>query len=99
MRLLLDTCSFLWIATDALQLSPTARRLFCDPDNEVFLIAVSAWEIAVKYALGKLPLPDCPALFVTAMREQHMILALPLEENAVLVLASLPSHHRTIFQA
>lgn len=97
MRLLLDTCAFLWITSDAPELSPTARGLFADPDNEVLLSAVSAWEIAVKHALGKLPLPDPPALFVPAMREQHLMLPLPLEEHATLVLASLPSHHRDPF--
>ena len=97
MRLLLDTCSLLWIASDAPEVSPIARALFADADNEVLLSAVSAWEIAVKHALGKLRLPDPPARFVPSMREQHLILPLPLDEQAVLRLASLPSHHRDPF--
>ena len=55
MKLLLDTCTFLWVITDAPDLSNRARELFSDPGNEVFLSAVSTWEIAVKYALGRLP--------------------------------------------
>ncbi|MHB8763916.1 MAG: type II toxin-antitoxin system VapC family toxin, partial [Deferrisomatales bacterium] len=62
MRLLLDTCTFLWIVSGAPELSPNGRSLFADPDNEVMLSSVSAWEIAVKHALGKLPLPDPPGL-------------------------------------
>lgn len=42
MRVLLDTCTFLWIVSDATDLSATARALFTDPDNEIFLSAVSA---------------------------------------------------------
>jgi PIN domain nuclease of toxin-antitoxin system len=49
-RLLLDTCTFLWIASGSTQLSRRAAQLFSDPANEVFLSAVSAWEIAVKYS-------------------------------------------------
>ena len=52
MKLLLDTCSFLWIVAGAPDLSPRARDLFRAPDNEVFLSAASAWEIAVRKAAG-----------------------------------------------
>ena len=57
MRLLLDTCTFLWIAADAPDLSARARGLFADPDNEVYLSAVSAWEIAVKLDFQTVALP------------------------------------------
>ena len=46
MRLLLDTCTFLWIVRAAPELSLTARDLFQDPESEVFLSAVSVWEIS-----------------------------------------------------
>jgi len=36
------------------------RKLLLDPSNELFLSAASSWEIAIKYALGKLPLPEPP---------------------------------------
>lgn len=42
MKLLLDTCTFLWLITDAPVLSGTARPLFRDPDNQVYLSSVSA---------------------------------------------------------
>jgi PIN domain nuclease of toxin-antitoxin system len=48
MKLLLDTCTFLWIASGDDKLSPDAAKLFSDPLNEVYLSAVSAWEINVK---------------------------------------------------
>ena len=45
MKLLLDTHAFLWIVTDAPQLSQRAREAFEEPDNEVYLSAVSATPI------------------------------------------------------
>ena len=71
MRLLLDTCTFLWIVGGSEELSIKARRAFEDPANEVVLSAVSAWEIAVKHRLGRLPLPSRPESFVPAQRAAH----------------------------
>ena len=97
MRILLDTCTFLWIIGDAPELSNRARELFIDPANDVFLSAVSAWEISVKHGLGRLPLPEPPEKFIPFHRERHGIEALPLEEEATLYLNRLPSSHRDPF--
>lgn len=97
MRLLLDTCTFLWIVAGSDRLSERARELFVDPANDVLLSAVSAWEIAVKHDLGRLPLPDAPYRWLPAMREAHGIWSLPLDEEAVLLLPRLPTPHRDPF--
>jgi PIN domain nuclease of toxin-antitoxin system len=97
MNLLLDTCTFLWIVTDAPELSESARELFQDPTNAVYLSSVSAWEIAVKYLLGRLPLPEAPERFVGPMRSRHGIEPLPLEEEAALMLPRLPELHKDPF--
>ena len=97
MRLLLDTCTFLWVITDAPDLSNRAGEHFSDPGNEVFLSAVSTWEIAVKYALGRLPLPRSPERYIPEQREKHRIHSLPLEEEAALYVNRLPEHHRDPF--
>jgi PIN domain nuclease of toxin-antitoxin system len=53
--LLLDTHAFLWwIAGDA-ALSMPARTAIAETQNAVFLSAASAWEIATKVRIGKLP--------------------------------------------
>ena len=57
MRLLLDTHALLWWLADE-GLSPQARDAIADPDNLVAVSAVSAWEISIKKALGKLAAPD-----------------------------------------
>lgn len=97
MRLLLDTSTFLWIITDAPELSTRARELFLERANEVYLSSISAWEIAVKYALHRLPLPEPPERFVPSQRKEHGIEPLPLDEEAALHLARLPLLHKDPF--
>lgn len=97
MRVLLDTAAFLWAVSDDPEFSQEAREVFTDPGNEIYLSSVSAWEIAVKHALGKLPLPEPPGRFVPLQRKQHSIDPLPLDEDAALHLSRLPLLHRDPF--
>lgn len=97
MKLLLDTCTFLWIVADAPDLSPRVRLLFEWADNEVYLSSASAWEIAIKHALGRLPLPDRPERFIPEMREVHGIDRLPIDEESTLHVSRLPALHRDPF--
>lgn len=97
MKLLLDTCTFLWLITDDPALSSKARDLFTDPVNDAYLSTVSVWEIEVKFGLGKLPLPQVPERFIPEQRERHGVATLPLEEQAVFYLSRLPSLHRDPF--
>lgn len=97
MRLLLDTCTFLWCVEGGSALSSVARGALLDPENDVMLSSISAWEIAVKHALGRLPLPEPPERYVAAQREARGIEPLPLTEDAALYLHRLPSLHRDPF--
>ena len=85
------------MATGDRELSPNARDAIADPANDVFLSAVSAWEIAVKNALGRLPLPQSSATLVPDLRARHRIDELPLDERAALTVAQLPELHRDPF--
>lgn len=96
-KLLLDTCTFLWIVGGTADLSVQARDMFVDPDNDVYLSVVSAWEIAVKHAAGRLPLPESPERFVPTERRRHGIDTLELDEETALHLARLPALHRDPF--
>ena len=58
MRLLLDTHAFLWWIADSRRLSEPARGAIRDEANDIVVSAVSAWEIATKHRLGKLPEAD-----------------------------------------
>ena len=57
MRLLLDTHALLWWLADE-GLSTQARDAIADPATVAMVSAVSAWEISIKKALGKLAAPD-----------------------------------------
>ena len=94
MRFLLDTCPSLWIAAAAAELSQRSRELFSDPDNEVYLNFVSAWEIALRHTLRRLCLAESPGQFVPAERRRHGVEALALDEESALHLARLPGLHR-----
>lgn len=97
MKLLLDTCTFLWLTIGSPEISKTCTELFQDPANEVFLSAVSSWEISVKHALGKLSLPEPPRAFIPSRRKVYQISALPLREDEVLQTGNLPRLHADPF--
>ncbi|MCY7283748.1 MAG: type II toxin-antitoxin system VapC family toxin [Cyanobacteria bacterium CAN_BIN43] len=97
MRILLDTHIFLWFINGSTQLSTDLRDAIRDPDNEVYLSAVSIWEAIVKCQLGKLPLPEHPETYLPKQRDLHQIASLALDESSVLQLAKLPPLHRDPF--
>lgn len=97
MKLLLDTCTFLWSIAGGGAISDAARTALVDPGNAVYLSSVSAWEIAVKHSLGRLPLPEPPERYVPAERRARGIEPLPLDEEASLHLSRLPVLHRDPF--
>lgn len=79
------------------ELSPNAIVSFSDPKNEVYLSAVSSWEINVKYQLGKLPLPLSPDKFIPKERKRHFITKLDLSEQDTMHLYKLPTAHKDPF--
>ena len=93
MKLLLDTCTFLWLASGSKKVSQTATDAFLNPENERYLSAVSAWEIAIKYSLGRLPLPRKPALYVMHIREKSGVETLAFDEESALHTSRLPKLH------
>ncbi|MBI3924294.1 MAG: type II toxin-antitoxin system VapC family toxin [Armatimonadetes bacterium] len=97
MRLLLDTCSFLWYVTADDQLPAPLRDQLRLPANDVWLSVGSYWEICVKHSLGRLSLPDVPERYVPSQRQRHGFLSLPLQEEAVSHLQRLPNVHRDPF--
>lgn len=97
MRLLLDTCAFLWISGGGRLVPPRVAELYRSIDHEVFLSVASAWEIAVKHANGRLPLPETPQLLVPSERERLGVTSLPVDEESALHVAKLPPLHRDPF--
>jgi PIN domain nuclease of toxin-antitoxin system len=97
MRILLDTHVFLWYIGADPQLPVAVRDAIREPANEVYLSVASVWEAVIKYAIGKLPLPEAPAEYLPRQRELHRIASLPIDEAALVHLAGLPPLHRDPF--
>ena len=97
MRALLDTHTFLWWNLDAPQLSSVAREFIATGDNEIFLSAATAWEIAIKAAKGRLTLPEPPDQYVAERMRLHHFSALPIELSHALEVYRLPDIHQDPF--
>lgn len=57
MTLLIDSHILLWAAIDDPRLRGEARKAFVDPENLLLVSVATLWELGIKHALGKLPLP------------------------------------------
>ncbi len=97
MRFLVDTQSWLWLQASPGRLSGKILARLADPDNELLLSAASSWEIAIKYALGKLPLPSPPTEYVPGRMQDSGTRGLPVTHAHALHVAELPPHHRDPF--
>lgn len=89
MRVLLDTHTLLWWLAGDESLSTRAIQVISSPKTTVYVSAASAWEIAIKKALGKLQSPDNLVAALAANRFQH----LPVTIEHALHAGSLPRHH------
>ena len=97
MRFLLDTQVWLWLQTRPEQVPEEARSQLADGTAQLLLSAVSSWEIAIKHALGKLPLPETPRTYVPSRMQHDGVDALPVTHIHALHVAMLPRHHRDPF--
>ena len=88
-RLLLDTHALLWWLSEPQRLNGRAYRAIADAVNEIFVSAVSGWEIAIKRALGKLQAPED---LETSIREQGFT-PLSLTFFHAEQAGALPPHH------
>ena len=97
MRVLIDTCVFLWMRMAPDRIAPEVRRIIVERENDILFSAVSSWEIAIKYALGRLDLPEPPYAFVADRIAFSGLTPIPIEHGHALRVAALPFHHRDPF--
>jgi PIN domain nuclease of toxin-antitoxin system len=97
MRLLLDTHTLLWSFNSDPSLSTEARRVIEDGKNEIFVSAVSAWEIATKVRLGKLPTGYDLILDLNSYLAQLGFENLSVSINHAVRAGMLPGDHRDPF--
>ena len=93
MRLLLDTHVLLWWLGNDPSLGPAAQEAIGDGGNLVGVSALTAWEISIKHALGKLILPGELEQQIGA----NGFVPLPVTIADGLLAGSLPRHHNDPF--
>ena len=97
MTLLIDTHCWLWWLTEPGRLRTPALSLLNESATRILLSAASSWEVAIKYSLGKLDLPQPPEEFIPVRLQRDRIEALAIEHSHALQTARLPYHHRDPF--
>ncbi len=97
MSYLLDTHIFLWWVLDNPKLDKETRVLLGETDTDLFLSAVSAWEMAIKAQIGKLILPESVVDFVRKQLVLNDIQSLDITTEHALKVFKLPMHHKDPF--
>ncbi|OYX18137.1 MAG: PIN domain-containing protein [Algoriphagus sp. 32-45-6] len=92
MKYLLDTHVILWLAYEESKLSKTAKEILLDVKNEIYLSAVSFWEIGLKFQSGKLDLKGHnPEILKAGFDQNFDFQELNLEMDEALTIYNLDS--------
>jgi PIN domain nuclease of toxin-antitoxin system len=97
MKCLLDTSVLLWSLAAEHKLNQRAKDIVTSPATELYLSAASSWEIAIKFALGSLTLPEAPSAFIPRALRSWAIQSLDITHEHALRTGELPAHHRDPF--
>ncbi len=96
MKYLLDTHAFLWMISAPERLSGKVRSIIEDANNDLFLSAVSGWEIAIKARLGKLGMTASVNIILEQMIKNN-ISDLPIDMSHSMKLFDIPEIHKDPF--
>jgi PIN domain nuclease of toxin-antitoxin system len=94
---LIDTHIMLWWFFEDPKLDPECRNIICNPDHLIFVSSVSAWEIATKYRIGKLPEAKQIVEEYSQILHRARFVELPMTSAHALRAGSLPIAHRDPF--
>jgi PIN domain nuclease of toxin-antitoxin system len=97
MKCLLDTSVFLWSLAAEHKLNQRAKDILTSAKTELYFSAASSWEIAIKFALGSLPLPKAPSEYIPHALCSWAIRSLNITHEHALRAGELPAHHRDPF--
>ncbi|HKW19372.1 MAG TPA: type II toxin-antitoxin system VapC family toxin [Terriglobales bacterium] len=97
MRVLLDTHALLWATLDPASLSRKAARVIVDPKNDILVSAASAWEIATKVRLGRLPGAERLEREVLETMEAAGYTLVPISTEVALRAGRFATEHRDPF--
>ena len=93
MKLLLDTCALLWFVGDREQLSDAALEALSLPESELFVSAISAFEIALKARKGKLALSQPARDWFKEAVLAHGLIEAPISSSIAAYACEVPLAH------
>lgn len=97
MKVLLDTHALLWWLGGDERLSAGARAAIHSAEHTVLVSAVSAWEVATKFRIGKLPGAEEAARDMAGCLRSQGFVAVPITLDQAQRAGLLPGHHRDPF--
>lgn len=97
MKYLVDTSVLIHSLISQPKLNQRALNLLADNSSELYVSAVSSWEITIKSGTGRLVLPERPAEFVTRAMQVMSLQSLDITHVHALAVDGLPNHHRDPF--
>ena len=99
MKVLLDTHVWLWMVLEPERLSEAANDALASAQNKTVLSVASAWELAIKQALGKLSSPGSVETLVRSSVQDFELTVLPIYLQRAFVAATLPPIHKILSTA
>ena len=97
MKVLLDTCALIWSTMSPSALGRQARETIADEGNVILVSAASAWEIATKVRLGKLPGAEKLERNYLDVLDDAGYTQLLIDSEVALRAGRLPADHRDPF--
>ena len=97
MNFIIDTHCWLWWHSSPDKLNEESLKLISNHKNNIFFSAVCSWEIAIKFLVGKIRLPEPPQKFIPKSLREDGFSILPVELIHTLQLSNLPMHHKDPF--
>ncbi len=91
--IILDTCTLIWLTTDLNHISQTAKTRIQQSAGNTFVSAISAFEISIKTAKGKLKLKYDPLTWFQLALEKHGITEIPVNSAIAANAAQLAPIH------
>jgi PIN domain nuclease of toxin-antitoxin system len=96
-KLLLDTQCWLWWFAQPERLNEEVITQIDDESNELWLSVASVWEMGIKVAIGKLPLPEPLDSYISSRMVQLGVRSLSITASHAILASALPLHHRDPF--
>jgi len=96
-KVLLDTCAVIWATLSPSSLTSNVQEIISDENNVILVSAASAWEIATKVRLGRLPGAERLERDYLDVMENAGYTALPIDSQSALRAGRMPGDHRDPF--